>query len=326
MIPESILRKFAGSSVVITGGTGMIGREVTSLLIPTGAHIKVISLDQIELHSGVELVRGDLCDLSFCREALQGADQVFHIAGVKAGVDTSKKRPASHFVPTLLMTTNVLEAARLNGVQKLVYTSSIGAYASAEIFRESENRNQPPMDFAGWAKRMGELQIEAYRKEYGIDSYAVVRLANVYGPGDNFDPANAMVIPSLIARIDAGENPLIVWGDGSAVRDIAFSRDVAAGIILALHHGTDSSFLNLGAGEGYSIREILETMKSFIPFEYQFDDSKPSGYPRRVMDISLARQKLGYEPQTSLRDGLMETWTWYLSHRDESVNRFNYFK
>jgi GDP-L-fucose synthase len=326
MIPESILRSFAGAKIDITGGTGMIGREVTALLAPTGAQIKVISLDQIELQSGVELVRGDLCDFAFCREALRGANCVFHIAGVKAGVDTSKKRPASHFVPTLLMNTNLLEAARLNSVQKLVYTSSIGAYASAEIFRESENRNQPPMDFAGWAKRMGELQIEAYRKEYGIETYAVVRLANVYGPGDNFEPENAMVIPSLMARIAAGENPLVVWGDGSVIRDIAFSRDVAAGIILALYHGTDSSFINLGAGEGYSIRQILETLKSFIPFEYQFDPSKPSGYPRRVMDISLARKKLGYAPQTSLRDGLMETWSWYLSHRDESMKRFNYFR
>ena len=131
--------------------------------------------------------------------------------------------------------------------------------------------------FPGWAKRMAEVQIHAYKIQYNMDNFAIVRPCNVYGPGDNFDPSNAMVIPSLMYRIYHKEDPVIVWGDGSAVRDFAYSTDVAEGVILALYHGTRSRYVNLGSGKGYSIKELLETLCSFIPFNYKFDTTKPSG-------------------------------------------------
>jgi GDP-L-fucose synthase len=225
-----------------------------------------------------------------------------------------------------MFNTNVLEACRINKVKKVVYTSSIGAYASAEVFRETDNLDGPPMDmFPGWAKRMAELQVQAYKIQYGLDNFSIVRPCNVYGPGDNFDPDNAMVIPTLMHRIYNKENPVVVWGDGSAIRDFAYSRDVAEGVILALYHGTKSSFVNLGSGRGYSIRELVETLNSFIDFNYVFDSSKPSGFPRRVMDISLAQKLINYNPTTSLLDGLKETWNWFVSHQDEYLKRKNYF-
>jgi len=153
----------------------------------------------------------------------------------------------------------------------------------------------------------------------------VVRPCNVYGPGDNFDPDNAMVIPTLMHRIHKKEDPVMVWGDGSAIRDFAYSRDVAEGVILALHYGTGSDFVNLGSGRGYSIRELVETLNSFLDFNYVFDASKPSGFPRRVMDISLARERIHYDPTTSLLDGLKETWQWYLDNENEYLNKQNYF-
>jgi GDP-L-fucose synthase len=172
---------------------------------------------------------------------------------------------------------------------------------------------------------MAEKQVEAYRIQYGTDNIAIVRPCNVYGPGDNFDPANAMVVPSLMYRIMQKETPLRVWGDGSAVRDFAYSRDVAEGTILALHHGTRGSFVNLGSGEGRTIRELVETLAGFLDFRYEFDASKPTGFPRRVMDISRAREWIGYSPSTSLEQGLRETWQWYSAHRDEHLRKKNYF-
>jgi len=180
--------------------------------------------------------------------------------------------------------------------------------------------------FPGWAKRMAELQVRAYKIQYGLDSFAIVRPCNVYGPGDNFDPSNAMVIPSLMYRILHGEDPVVVWGDGSAIRDFAYSEDVAEGVILALHHGTGSRYVNLGSGKGHSIRELVEALHSFVPFSYEFDSAKPSGFRRRVMDISLAREMLGYSPKTSLLDGLKKTWEWYLSNQDEHLSKQNYFR
>ncbi len=326
MISDDVLRTFAGNNVLVTGGTGLIGRQVVSILCDAQAHVKAVSLDRMNVDNRAEHVLGDLADFGFCKEMTQGMDFVCHLAGVKGSIEVTKAKPASFFVPLLMMNTNILEACRLNKARKVVYTSSIGAYAGAEVFRENENLDGPPMDmFPGWAKRMAELQIKAYKIQYGLDNFAVVRPCNVYGPGDNFDPDNAMVIPTLMHRIHKKENPVVVWGDGSAIRDFAYSRDVAEGVILALHYGTGSDFVNLGSGCGYSIRELVETLNSFLDFNYVFDASKPSGFPRRVMDISLAREMIDYNPTTCLLDGLKETWQWYIDNENEYLSRQNYF-
>jgi len=225
------------------------------------------------------------------------------------------------------MNINILEACRINNVEKVVYTSSVGAYSSAEMFKEDENLTGEPMDmFPGWAKRMAEKQVEAYAIQYGMKNIAIVRPANIYGPGDNFDPENAMVIPTLMQRIYNEEDPVIIWGDGSAIRDFSYSVDVAEGIIQALYYGTEGKFVNLGSGTGVTIKELVEALNSFLYFNYEFDTTKPPGFPRRVMDISLAKEMICYEPSTSLEDGLRATWEWFVENSDEYKNRKNYFK
>ena len=118
----------------------------------------------------------------------------------------------------------------------------------------------------------------------------------------------------------------MIWGDGGAIRDFAFSRDVAEGMILALYYGTQSKFVNLGSGKGYSIKELVETLNGFIDFNYQFDPTKPSGFPKRVMDMSLARKLIHYSAATTLLDGLKETWDWFVGNQDEYLSKKNYFK
>lgn len=327
MISRDVLKNFKGRSVLVTGGTGLIGRQVVRILCDEDARVRIASLDRIKIDARAKHVFGDLTDFEFCRRITKGADFVFHLAGIKGSASVTEKKLASHFVPTMMMNTNMLETCRLNKVGKVVYTSSIGAYADTDIFRESDYRlDSIPMDFAGWAKRMAELQIYTYKAQYGLDNYAIVRPCNVYGPGDNFDPENAMVIPSLMYRIYHKEDPVVVWGDGTAVRDFAYSRDVAEGVILALHYGTKGGFVNLGSGEGHSIRELVETLHSFIKFNFRFDANKPSGFPKRVMDISLARKTINYNPETTLRDGLEETWNWFIKNQDEYRKRKNYFR
>ena len=135
-----------------------------------------------------------------------------------------------------------MEAARRCGVDRFLYTSSIGVYSPSEIFHEDDvwNTFPSPNDrFAGWAKRMGELQAEAYAIEYGWERISIVRPANVYGPFDNFDPGSAMVIPSLINRATSGENPLLVWGDGSQIRDFVHADDVARGMLVVVEKGSE---------------------------------------------------------------------------------------
>ena len=328
MLDQKIKNFLKFKNCLITGGTGMIGREIAKNLINAGANVRVISLDKLKIHDKVDHVYGDLTNFEFCKEQTKDMDCVFHVAGIKGSVKVTLEKPASFFVPLLMFNTNVLEASRINNVKKLVYTSSIGAYSSNEVFTESDDEDQgPPMDmYPGWAKRMAEMQIKAYQVQYNLNNYSIVRPCNVYGPGDNFDPENAMVIPSLMSRIRSGEDPMRIWGDGSAIRDFAFARDVAEGTIQALFYGTKGKYLNLGSGKAVTIKELVETLSSFLDFKYEFDISKSSGWPKRLMDISLAREMINYNPGTSLEEGLKETWEWFLNNRDEHKFKKNYFK
>jgi GDP-L-fucose synthase len=329
MLDLKILKHFQGKAVLVTGGTGMIGRQVVGLLSEAGASIRIVSLDRLRVCDKAEHVHGDLTDFGFCKQISRDMDYVFHIAGIGASVKSAKTRIASHLVPMLQMNVNMLEACRLAGVHKVVFTSSVGAYAAADVFREADYRiDSTPMDFAGWAKRMAEAQIQAYKVEHGLTNFAVVRPPNVYGPGDNFHPDHALVIPSLMYRIRNGEDPLVVWGDGTCERDFVYSRDVAEGCLLALWFGTDNpaGFVNLGSGRVYTVRELVETLREFLDFDYRFDPSKPTGVRRRFLDITLARQKLGYNPTTTLREGLEKTWQWFIEHPDEHMKKVCYFE
>jgi GDP-L-fucose synthase len=172
---------------------------------------------------------------------------------------------------------------------------------------------------------MGELQAEAYKIEYGWQDIAIVRPANVYGPYDNFDPNTAMVIPSLIKRALDAKNPLVVWGDGSQVRDFIHARDVARGMMLALESNTGEP-VNLGSGVGVTIKEIVEIIVNNIKDkpEVVWDTSKPSGDKKRLMDISRARS-IGFQPSISIEEGIKETMDWYLANHDIVSRRYNVF-
>lgn len=304
----------------------MIGRQVVDILSESACHIRIVSLDRIKINAGIEHIYADLSDFSLCKELTKGMDYVFHLAGIGASVKTAAKKIASHFVPMLMVNTNLLEACRLNKVAKVTYVSSIGAYAEAEILRESADKlDSMPMDFAGWAKRMAEAQIYAYKAEFGLDNFSIVRPANVYGPGDNFGSDSCLVIPSLLYRIYRKDNPVSVWGDGSAIRDFVYSRDVAEGIILAMYYGTQGGFVNLGGGRGYTIKELVDTLHSFLDFKHVFDSNMPTGIKKRVMDISLAGKLIKYHPVTFLAEGLRKTWEWFIEHPDEYRLKANYF-
>ena len=139
MISDNVLKEFSGKSSVVTGGTGLIGRQVVDILIKAGANVKIVSLDKNNINNKAEHIIGDLSNFEFCKQITQGADFVFHIAGVKGSIKVTKEKPASFLVPLLMMNTNIIEASRINKVPKFVYTSSIGAYSSAEIYVEGEN-------------------------------------------------------------------------------------------------------------------------------------------------------------------------------------------
>ena len=321
------IESLSHKKIIVTGGTGLIGRQIINFLTKINCKVTSISLDNLELNKDCNYIYGDLTNYDFCKKITKGFDFAIHTAGIKGSVDVTNNKPASFFVPMLMMNTNFLEACRINKVKKVVFTSSIGAYSVNEILKEKDEFEiTPPMDsYPGWAKRMGELQIKAYFKQYHTNSFSIIRPANVYGPGDNFDPNNAMVIPSLINKILNGDNPVKIWGDGSAIRDFIYSKDVAYGTILALIKGRNSQYYNIGSGKGISIKQLVETLNQILNFSYEFDTNKPSGAPKRIMDITKAKKELNFTTQTDLKTGLKKTIEWYKNNKSDHLKKQNYF-
>lgn len=320
---------FANKKVLVAGGTGLIGRPLVELLVEQGANVRIASLDgPSRAHPKAEFCRVDLMNFNNCLEVCDGIDYVFNLVGIKGSPAMTAKKPASFFVPTITFSINMMEAARQCKVRNYLFTSSIGVYAPAEIFHEEDVWKTFPSEndrFAGWAKRMGELQADAYRIEYGWNNVNIVRPANVYGSYDNFDPNNAMVIPSLIKRALDGENPLAVWGDGSPVRDFIHARDVARGMMLVMEKNPGKP-VNLGSGVGVTIKQIVDVIVDNMEVKPKvvWDTTKPAGDKKRLMDISCA-QALGFTPTVSIGEGVRETMNWYRANKDKVGQRYNVF-
>jgi GDP-L-fucose synthase len=301
------------------------------MLVELGATVTVVSLDDpTRAPHGCTFVKADLREFSNCVEVCKNHEIVFQLAGVKGSPLMTRERPASFFVPTIQFSINMMEAARRCGVERFLFTSSVGVYQPAEVFYEDSvwSTFPSPNDrFAGWAKRMGELQAEAYKIEYDWDKISIVRPANVYGPFDNFDPDNAMVIPALIRRAVEGERPLTVWGDGSPIRDFIHSHDVARGMLLAVEKGINEP-LNLGSGSGVTIKELTEIISRNVPggpIELVWDSSKPNGDHKRLMDMKRAKS-YGFLPQIGIEEGVKETINWYINNQVMTDNRYIAFK
>jgi len=267
----------------------------------------------------------DLREFSNCEDACYGKDIVFQLAGIKGSPVATKTKPASFFVPTLQFSTNMMQAAFESDVQWYLNTSSVGVYGPAEVFHEDDAWEGKPSThdkFAGWAKRIGEMQAEAYSIEYGWNKVTTVRPANVYGPHDSFSDDSAMVIPSLIKRVVNGESPLKAWGDGSPVRDFIHAKDVARGMMLLVEQKVTEP-VNLGSGVGVTIKDLAETIAKIAGVSVEWDLDKPNGDKKRLMDTKRA-ESYGFKPEISLEDGISDTLSWYLRNRGES-GRYNSF-
>ena len=318
---------FENKKVLVTGGAGMIGRELVTILLDKGADVYVADLKQPEdLKEKVTFVKVDLREYSSCLKICEGMDYVFNLVGIKCSPRVCIEEPAKIMGPMMQFNTNMLEAAMHHDVKWYLYTSTVGVYQPAEVLKEDDVwQTQPSKNdwFGGWAKRMGELQCQAYQKQYGEGRCSIVRPANVYGPYDNFDLDSAMVIPSLIRKAFSNDT-LEVWGDGSSIRDFIHARDVARGMIFAVENKITEP-LNLGSGDEISIKRIAEAVASEANVEIEWDTSKPTGDHRRVFDMERAKS-YGFQPQISIEEGVKETIQWYLKNKDMADSGKDVFK
>ena len=315
---------FKNQKVLVTGGAGMIGRQLVDLLLEKGANVTIADLNKPnDLPENVNFVQVNLLYFDQCQNICQGQDYVFNLVGIKCSPKVTMEQPADIMGPMMQFNTNMLEAAMQANVKWYLYTSTVGVYTPAEIFYEDEVwKGQPsPNDwYGGWAKRMGELQCEAYEKQHGEGKCSIVRPANVYGPYDNFDLKNAMVVPSLIRK--AYENDILeVWGDGSPIRDFIHAKDVARGMMFAVENKITKP-INLGSGNGVTIKEVAEIVANHFNKSIQWSPEKPSGDAKRLFSMERANS-YGFYPEISIEEGVQQTIEWFLSNPDKIDKKFN---
>jgi GDP-L-fucose synthase len=224
-----------------------------------------------------------------------------------------------HVTPNVIMNALLLEAAHAAHVEKFLWLSSTVGYPEAERpVSEREFFQGEPFDkyfFAGWAKRFGEVLCRMYGDKLADGMATIVlRPTNVYGPGDKFDPARSHVTAALIRKVLERQNPIEVWGTGEDVRDLIYVDDFVEAALLAMSRLTTFTPLNIGSGQGHSVKQVLQTileLEGWNDANVVFNPSKPTMIPVRLVDTTLAEQLIGFKARTSLRDGLARTIEWY---------------
>ncbi len=306
-----------GRRIVVTGGAGFLGRHVCRALERfKPAEIFVPRSAEFDLREREGICRA----FDAARPSV-----VIHLAAVVGGIGANRANPGRFFYENAIMGIQLLEQARLYGIEKYVAIGTICSYPkyTPVPFLETDLWSGYPEETNapyGLAKKMLLVGAQAYRQQYGMNAITLLPV-NLYGPWDNFDPESSHVIPALIrkvlAAIDEGRDEIEVWGTGTASREFLFVRDAADAIALAAECYNESDPINLGSGEEISIQQLVELICELCGFKgtIHWDLNQPDGQPRRCLDTSRAREKLGFTATTKLREGLMETIAWYQVHR-----------
>ena len=318
---------YKNKNVLVTGGTGLIGTQLVNKLVKLKSRVIVTSLDKnMELPKGVEFIRSDLRFFENCLKLTKKIDYVFHLAGIKGSPEMAKKKPYQFMTPMLMFNANMLEASRINKVKRFLYTSSIGVYNPKKIMKEDDVWKTFPSRndwYAGWTKRIGELNVQACQLFTKKMITIIVRPANVFGPYDNFDTKSAMVIPSLINKfINSKTGAVEVWGDGSNIRDFIFSSEVARAMLLIMFKKPKLP-INIGSGKGVSIKKIVEIINEYFGNNHKLSWNKKysGGDKKRVLDITRLK-KLGFKHEINLEKAIYQTINWFKNNRHKKFEKY----
>lgn len=308
---------FKDRRVVVTGGAGFLGRFVVDRLRRWGCRqIDVPRRKEYDLVKREDVVR--MYDV-------MRPDIVIHLAAVVGGIGANRAHPGEFFYQNLMMGVQLIEQGRLHNLEKFVAIGTVCSYPkfTPVPFHEEDLWNGYPEETNapyGLAKKMLLVQSQAYRQEYGFNSIFLLPV-NLYGPGDNFDPASSHVIPALIKKCvdarQAGADHIDCWGTGEVSREFVYVADVAEGILSAAERYDRSDPINIGTGREIKIRDLAAKIAALTGFqgEIRWDPSHPDGQPRRCLDVSKAKACFGFEARTAFDDGLRETIDWYEGHR-----------
>ncbi|GCL35842.1 NAD-dependent epimerase/dehydratase [Sphaerospermopsis reniformis] len=299
--------------ILVTGGSGFLGRQVINQLCQAGADREKITVP-----------RSRDCDLRVwenCQRAVEQQDIVIHLAAHVGGIGLNREKPAELFYDNLIMGTQLIHAAYQAGLEKFVCVGTICAYPkfTPVPFKEEDLWNGYPEETNapyGVAKKALLVQLQSYRQQYGFNGIYLLPV-NLYGPEDNFDPRSSHVIPALIRKVHEaqtkGEKQLPVWGDGSPTREFLYSTDAARGIVMGTQFYNESDPVNLGTGYEISIKDLITLICELMEYEGEivWETDKPNGQPRRCLDTEKAKEAFGFTAQFSFEEGLKNTIEWW---------------
>ncbi|MGZ3578845.1 MAG: GDP-L-fucose synthase family protein [Syntrophales bacterium] len=310
--------KVQDKRITVTGGKGFLGKHLLKKLQDKGYRRIAVA----------DLPEYNLVDLGDVKRMYEDAkpDVVIHLAAKVGGIGFNQENPASLFYDNIMMGVQLIHEGHLRKIDKFVALGTICAYPkfTPVPFKEDDIWNGYPEETNapyGLAKKMMLVQSQAYRQQYGFNSIFILPV-NLYGPGDNFDPRSSHVIPALIKKcvdaVSAKEREIVVWGTGKATREIFYVEDAAEAIILAMEKYNKSDPVNIGAGSEISIRDLVGMIVELTGFKGKvtWDETKPDGQPRRMLDTTRAYHEFGFKTRTDFRVGLVKTIEWYRSHRD----------
>jgi GDP-L-fucose synthase len=304
--------------IIVTGGAGFLGSFVIEKLKARGyTNLIVPRRKEYDLthEEGAQRLYKDF-----------KPDVIVHMAAEVGGIGANRDNPGRYFFANMSMGLHLIEGARQHGLKKFVQVGTICAYPkfTPVPFKEADLWNGYPEETNapyGVAKKALLVMLQGYRHQYGLNGIYLLPV-NLYGPRDNFDLHTSHVIPALVRKcIEArrrGDKEIQAWGTGSASREFLYVEDCAEGIILATEKYESPEPMNLGSGREISIKDLTNLVAKLCRFEGRivWDPSKPDGQPRRCLDVSRAKQQIGFTAGTSLEDGLRKTIDWY-----ESQNR-----
>ena len=303
--------------VLLTGGSGFLGRHVHRALCTQGAReVMVPRKAQYDLTQEEAVAR-------VYRD--HRPEVVIHLAAVVGGIGANREKPGQFFYDNLMMGTQLMEHGRRSGVEKFVGIGTICSYPKLTPvpFHEEDLWNGYPEETNapyGLAKKMLLVQGHAYRAQYGFNAIHLLPV-NLYGPGDNFDPASSHVIPALMLKcqeaIEHGASEIVCWGDGSPTREFLYVEDCAEALVAATRDYESPEPVNVGAGFEIAIKDLSELIAELMGFEgkIRWDRTKPNGQPRRSLDVARAKQAFGFQAKTDFRSGLEKTIRWFREGR-----------
>ena len=315
---------YKGANILVTGGTGFVGVNLISRLLSLGANVRatIHRKDPVIKDQWIEYLKVDLTKSEDCQKAAAGMDYVFMCAANTAGAAVMEKTPLVHLTPNLMMNALMLEASYAAGVKKFLFISSNTVYPVTEhpaAENDVTNEFYNKYFIVAWMKRFSEIMCEMYATKIKKPMTTIVlRPANIYGPYDDFEWETSHVLPALIRRIVERHDPMVIWGDGTDIKDFIYVDDMIDGMVLAMEKLDHFDFLNIASGKQYVLKDLINLMLNIDGYKdavIKFDTSKPVMIPKRMIDPRKAKEVLGFEVKTPMEEGLKKTIDWYRRSR-----------